>query len=118
MDLSPDQIQQMINMLQTMLDNTAENTTHKIKPTIKTKKSSSKKHKYVNKFVDMPEHSMHKEDIEIDKKLHNRPLVPRNRTNPLIAVQCRVCGKKDQINASIVGDRDRYKCNKCSVSAG
>jgi len=118
MDLSPDQIQQMINMLQQMLDTQSSDTTHKIKSNIRTKKASSKQSTYVNKFVDMPEHNMHKDDVEIDKKLHKQPPVPRKRKNSLVSVQCRVCGKKDQISASIIGDRDRYKCNKCSISAG
>ena len=56
---------------------------------------------------------------EIDKKLSATVgPTPRNRSSGLVDVHCRVCGKKERVNASIITDRDRYKCNKCAVGAG
>ena len=135
--LNPDQIQQMIKMLQAMLPATEvqkpEQTidqeppiTHSIKPKKQQRASSrssgtSKKNfvERYNKFTDMPEMNMHKEDVEIDKKLFTRPPVPRARKFKFIKAICRVCGKKEDVNPMTLTDSlDRYKCNKCSGAAG
>lgn len=123
MDLTPEQIQQMIMMLQSMLpksDNT-DNTVDEEEPfvsNIKTKKVSMKKNTFKNKFNNMPEKNMHKEDIVIDKKLSVNNPTPRRKANSLTEVQCRVCGKKETINAGLVIDKTRYKCNSCAAGAG
>ena len=136
-DLNPDQIQQMIRLLQSMLPSTdsdivpadkpeKKETTHDIKPKKQSrtkgntdKSIASKSTTHYNKFVDMPEMHMHKEDIAIDKKLITHPPVPRARTFKFVDAICRVCGKKENINPMLITDSlDRYKCNKCSGAAG
>jgi hypothetical protein len=138
-ELNPDQIQQMIRLLQSMLpatDSTTitsqepekKETTHDIKPKKQTKSKSntstnkggaSKFTTHHNKFIDMPEMHMHKEDIAIDQKLITHPPVPRARTFKFVNATCRVCGKKENVNPMLITDSlDRYKCNKCSGAAG
>lgn len=122
MELSPNQIKQMIALLQTMLPQDGDNAVEEEEreSPIKTKKTtvSKSKNKYKNKFLSMDEKNMHKEDSEIDKKLCVSPPVARNREASLVKVKCRVCGKSEQVSIGMVGDGDRYKCNKCSISAG
>lgn len=114
-ELNPDQIKQMIKMLQGMLEPTKPKNIKKPKR-INNKKITPSK---INKFDEMAEKNMHKEDTIIDKKLNIYPPSPRARSYKPISVQCRVCGKKDSINPSLLHDSiDRYKCNKCSSSAG
>ena len=69
-------------------------------------------------FDNMPEYGMCKEDIEIDRKIRKPP--PSDRKPPIqfISVQCRVCGKKDNVAPALVESIERYKCNKCSTGAG
>ena len=138
-ELNPDQIQQMIRLLQSMLPSDdsatipsqepeAKATTHDIKPKKQTrskgsmsnnKSSSSKSTTHYNKFIDMPERNMHKEDVAIDQKLITHPPVPRARTFKFVSAVCRVCGKKENVNPMLITDSlDRYKCNKCSGAAG
>lgn len=117
-NLTPDQIKQMIGMLQMMLQSSDNDT--ETKPT-KSKNIKSKKPKAskINKFDAMAEKNMHKEDAIIDKKLNIYPPSPRARSYKPLQVQCRVCGKKDSINPRLLPDSiERYKCNKCSSSAG
>jgi len=120
MDLNidnPEQIKQLIQMLQKMLP-LDENTSTE-NSIIKTKSVKPGKKNTTNKFVDMPEKNMHKADILIDKKLNIHPPTPRTRTFSKIEVVCRICGKKEKVNPSILPDQaDRYKCNKCSSSSG
>lgn len=71
-----------------------------------------------NKFLNMSAYKEHQEDIEIDKKLAKLPPTERTRQNPMIDVQCRMCGKKETVNAGYVDSPERYKCNKCSASQG
>lgn len=122
MDLTPDQIQQMIAMLQSMLpknDNIdTQEQEEEFVSSIKTKKVSMKKNTFKNKFNDMAEKNMHKEDIAIDKKLNISNPTPRRKGNSLTEVQCRVCGKKETINAGLIVDKTRYKCNSCASGAG
>lgn len=125
MDLNfkdPEQIKQLISLLQNLLpseETEKPEESEQFSTKIKTKTRSSKnKEKNNNKFLSMPERNMHKEDIEIDKKLSVNPPTPRTRKFEPIDARCRVCGKTEKVNPSIVSDSDRYKCNKCSSSAG
>ena len=115
-DLSPNQIKQMINMLMKMLpDEEAEQTDEP--STIKTVDRKPKQ--TANKFDQMMEANLHKEDIEIDKKLKRYDPTPRKRKFQAVKATCRVCGKTESINPSLLVDTpDRYKCNRCSRSAG
>lgn len=127
-NFSPDQIKAMIAMLQNMLpQNTEEQaqskSTHTIKKRTTNKKNNTdtkkKKSDRPNKFMDMPEMNMHKEDILVDKKLSVQPPVPRARPFNMVNAICRVCGKREEVNPGLIHDGvDRYKCNKCSSSAG
>ena len=127
-NLTPDQIKAMIMMLQNMLpeqntdsddttdDNKIENTTRKKRDS---KANKETKQLATNKFNNMPEMHMHKDDIAIDKKLRIQPPVPRARPFKLIKVVCRVCGKREEVNPGLILESvDRYKCNKCSASSG
>lgn len=110
-NLSEDQIKQMIALLQNMLPNTQQDAIVKPKKTRKkTNKNSTESN---NKFEQMQEYFLHKEDSEIDKKLSKFPPVPRTRRFEPVSVICMVCGKKDSVNPSIIESLDRYKCNKC-----
>lgn len=71
-----------------------------------------------NKFLDMPESKMHKDDTLIDKKLSQQPPVPRSRDFEPIKVMCRVCNKTEFVSPSLVENASRYKCNKCSTNPG
>jgi hypothetical protein len=125
-NLDPQQIQQMIIMLQSMLPQTEEDKQNK--ETKSTKKPKAKKNTQTqtkskptreNKFDSMTEARMHKEDIAIDKKLSVLPPVPRARPFELVNTICRVCGKKEKVNPVLITEGvDRYKCNKCSAGAG
>lgn len=137
MSLSNDDIKQLIMILQRGLSNeetetetqkTTKSTTTKRKKSqkkieddystnnIKTKKVKIQGSK--NRFLDMPEMTMHKEDIEIDRILAKHPPTPRNRSFIPITVMCRVCGRKEEVNPVLVESAERYKCNRCSSSAG
>lgn len=127
MDLNisdPEQIKQLIAALQKLLpteetedDSDQEEFSSKIKT--KTTRASRGRKKTKNKFMNMPEMRMHKEDAAIDKKLAQSPPTPRTRKFRPLSVRCRVCGKTEKINPSILPDTpDRYKCNKCSAIAG
>lgn len=130
-NLSPDQIKSMIVLLQTMLNaqtsssNISESTKEQSEDdsfdvlTTKSFRSKNKKNTRPNKFNDMPEKNMHKEDVEIDQKLKVQPPVPRARPFRMAKVVCRVCGRNDEVNPSLlVEGPTRYKCNQCSASAG
>lgn len=84
---------------------------------IKSKKISVKQ-RAKNKFDTMPEARMHKEDTAIDKKLIVSPPTQRNRSYQPVKARCRVCGRVESVNPSLVDSADRYKCNRCSASAG
>ncbi len=115
----PKKLQELITLLSSMLPNETDDTETEDDSPIKnsTKKFNTKK-KRTNKFSDMPEASMHKEDIEIDKKLCKYPPTIRNRPVDFVEVTCRVCGKTEKISANMVDSRERYKCNNCSTSPG
>ncbi len=122
-NLSPKQIKQMINMLAAMLPKEEEEAevsepqTEFHNSVIKSK-SIDRKTQRVNKFEQMAEFTMHKEDVEFDKKVSKQPPVPRTRDYTPVNVTCRVCGKKEEVNAGVKESIDRYKCNKCSTMAG
>jgi hypothetical protein len=125
-DLKPDQIKDIINILSKLLPN-EEATSNKVtqkrksKPkqssAIKTNKSKAKSDG-INFFDTMREKDSHKEDTIIDQKLNRYPPTERNRHFESITVQCRCCGRKEKINPGLLIEQDRYKCNKCSISAG
>lgn len=123
---NPEQIKSLINLLQTLVD--AQAVTQQTVPeeapkkrrknkTANAKTTSSSKRE--NKFLHMPEMNLHKEDTEIDKKLHKLPPTPRNRKFQQIKAICRVCGKTEHVNPGYVTrELDRYKCNKCAGVSG
>ena len=117
--MSPNQIKQMIAMLKQMLpeeDATEQQPIQKSSP-IQTR--DRKPRQTENKFESMMEKNLHKEDIEIDKKLKKYDPTPRIRAFDPLKVVCRVCGKQENINPSLLTDTvDRYKCNNCARSAG
>lgn len=119
--MSPKQIKQMISMLKQMLpednDEVAEQEPVKQNP-IKNR-SSRRPQQTENKFDQMMEAHLHKEDIAIDQKLKKFDPTPRVRGFDPINVVCRVCGKKESINPALLQDTvERYKCNNCARSAG
>lgn len=132
MNVEPEKIQALISILQSMLtpsENTEESDDEPTPVKTKVKTSASKKRgsastkktqpKFINKFDSMPEKNLHKDDVAIDKKLCNKPPVPRNRSFEFVDATCRICRKTESINPAILTDSlDRYKCNKCSTSPG
>jgi len=135
---NPDQIKNLISLLQAMLPNEEK---QEQKPTkakskskkeveasteepsfnskIKTKNKRTSQGSSVNKFEKMMEFNMHKDDKLIDEKLAKHPPVARTREYEPISVKCRVCGKTENINPALVHDSpSRYKCNNCSTNAG
>ena len=120
MDLSNQDVEALISILKKLIDAPAE-----VKEPVKKTKATRKKTTNTkttdvskNKFRSMPEINMFKSDKAIDKKLHKMPPIPRTRQFNKINIQCRVCGKTESINPSLAESADRYKCNKCSTSAG
>lgn len=127
----PEQLKGIINLLQSIVDAQSTNAVSsntEDKP-IKKKRSKKTENKSAvankknnsreNKFLDMPEMNLHKEDTEIDKKLHKLPPTPRSRSFKQIKAICRVCGKSEKVNPGyITTEMDRYKCNKCAGAAG
>lgn len=130
MSIDNQDIKQLITILQKMLvDNQDEKMLSSSKAsTKKTTKSNDssviKTHnkkistEHYNKFIDMPEKDMHKEDTEIDKKLNKNGPTPRTRSFNFVDVTCRVCGKKESISPALVDSISRYKCNTCATSSG
>jgi hypothetical protein len=124
MDLNnPEQIKQLIGLLQNLLDQNIQQSEDEddepvSKIRTKTTRSGNKK-KTKNKFLDMPEKNMHKEDIDIDKKLSKTAPTPRTRKFKPVKVSCRVCGRSESVSPSVIPESaERYKCNRCSGSAG
>lgn len=121
---NPEQIKGLIQLLQQLLPKETiknENSTEQeFKNPIKTKGSRKLDNGRPNKFIDMPEKNMHKEDSKIDQLLSINPPVARAREFTTINVTCRVCGKTESIPPSLAtsDSRTRYKCNNCSTSAG
>jgi len=125
-DLKPDQIKDLISILSKLLPNeevkpnqTTKKRQNKPKQSnsIKTNKSKAKSDG-VNFFDTIKEKDSHKEDSIIDQKLNRYPPTERNRPFENITLQCRCCGKKEKISPGLLIEHDRYKCNKCAISAG
>lgn len=125
---NPEQVKQLISLLQKLLPPEEKTATvtdteqtdtadAEFKPSFK----SGRKNQYGmdrNKFLDMPEMNMHKEDTLVDKQLIKHPPVARSRGFEPVRVTCRVCGKTENVNPSLVESSNRYKCNRCAASAG
>jgi ribosomal protein L31E len=138
MEIDQNDFKQLISLLQKLVENsdavqtknndhptsTDEAPTKKVNKRRKTnnQKSVSKSKgitkEFHNKFLQMPEARMHTEDIEIDKKLNKFPPTSRGRKYTPINVRCRICGKNEEVNPSLVESLDRYKCNKCCSIPG
>lgn len=122
---NPDQLKQIIGVLSTLLDaaNQSEPSQEtKTKPKRKTKSINQRekpKTQRENKFLDMPEAKMHKEDPEIVAKLYKQPPIARTRKSHMVKAKCRVCGREETIQAGLLyGGIERFKCNKCSTTPG
>lgn len=121
---NPEQIEALITLLQSLLpDSEDQSEPDNVEPKKTTQRSKNvhrqkKTEPRVNKFKSMPEFRMHKEDVEIDKKLAVNPRTPRERPISVVIMTCRVCGRKEETNAGLVISPDRYKCNNCSGKAG
>lgn len=121
MALDKDDIKQLIAILQKGLsdDTVEEEQTKPKKNNIKTKKTRVAKDDGNNKFISLGFDKLHREDIAIDKLLKKNPPTARSRKIRILDVKCRVCGKSEKINASLLHESpDRYKCNKCCSSPG
>lgn len=131
MPLNNDDIKQLINILQRGLieDSEPEEKQSQVIHSKPNKKSVSRQRKNkkvanesnnsYNRFDDMPEKNMHKDDTKIDQVLSQYSPTQRSREFNFIDVVCRVCGRKDSINPALVYDSgSRYKCNKCSKIPG
>lgn len=121
MALDKDDIKQLIAILQKgLVDDqvdTPEPQTQRKRRTNKSSNTTTEK-KFVNQFDNMTESKMHKDDIEIDRKLNRLPPTQRSRNYKPLMVTCRVCGKQESLNPALVESVERHKCNKCSTSAG
>lgn len=136
---NPDQINTLIQLLQSLLPKEENTKSGPIKKTVvkpkkqkqtqpepkksqmrtKNRRGPSSDIENQNKFLSMPEFQMHKDDIEVDKALSKFPPVARMRNFEMMDVQCRICGKKETVSPSLVLDSvSRYKCNNCSTQAG
>jgi len=121
----PEKIKQLIDLLGSLLneeDEVAEVPKKKrvAKKTTRRKKTTNKQPESKNKFLDMPEMHMHKEDNKIDQQLQKLPPTPRTRPSVgSISVRCRICGKEESISQGLLFEgSNRYKCNKCSTQSG
>jgi hypothetical protein len=117
-NLNEDQIKGLISLLQGLLPSEETEVVEPGTMNIKPKKPKKTKSSFRNKFDDMMESKMHKDDTAIDKKLAKLPPVPRTRQFTPINVVCRVCGKRESVNPALVESMERYKCNKCCSSGG
>lgn len=120
---NPEQIKGLIALLQSLVPedgqiNKEQPDTNVSKMKTKSRGSKKKTEEDDNKFLSMPEFSMHKEDSKLDKILCNRPPVARSREYSMIDVVCRICGKKERVSPSLADSPSRYKCNNCSTQAG
>jgi hypothetical protein len=122
---NPEQLKNLIQVLQAMLPAEGSDTTTDTEATeefsapLRTKGSRRKLSQHKNKFLDMPEKDMHKDDIEVDKKLAKFAPVSRSRAFDMVDVVCRVCGKKETVSPSLLFEAaSRYKCNNCSTQSG
>lgn len=120
---NPEQLKQMIGLLSSMLEQAetqdTEDTQSVDNSALKNKRSKKPQGSTINKFDQMPEASMYKENPKIVEKLYSKAPIKRRPKKSLVKVKCRICGKEENISSSLIhGGVDRYKCNKCSSSAG
>ena len=122
MGLDNEDIKQLIAILQRgLVDDNADDappTPKKTKGRPKDTATKQEKPKRINKFDQMAESRMHKEDVAIDKKLNRTAPTPRRDPFKPLSVSCRVCGRTETVDPSMIEGIDRYKCNKCASSAG
>lgn len=123
MGLNNEDIKQLIAILQRGLTDSDPESTETISPkkhkkTSKQTKNKQENPKRQNKFDTMPERAMHKDDILIDQKLIKSPPTPRREAFVPLKMVCRVCGKTEDVDPSMIESPDRFKCNKCAISAG
>lgn len=121
-------IEQIISLLSSLIEDdepapkkTKRQTRNKKSQPQKISKSPRKKPtkiKSTNKFETMDIRGMHKEDVDIDRKLNVKPPSPRTRQYNSIEVRCRSCGKTEKVNPVLVTEASRYKCNSCSRAGG
>lgn len=125
--LSEAQIKQMIGMLKAMLpeDEAKAETTVQTAPKatkavpIKNAGPDYRNNQHYNKFEDMAEKNMYKQDTEIQKKLSQYDPVPRTRQAQMVDAKCRMCGKTETVSAQLLHEgAARYKCNDCSRGSG
>jgi len=117
MALDKDDIKQLIAILQKGLTDDEE--VEEYETPIKTTSPKQTKKKITNNLFDsMAESRMHKEDVEIDRKLNKLPPTERSRNYRPIQVRCRVCGREESLNPALVESIERHKCNRCSTSSG
>jgi lysyl-tRNA synthetase class I len=125
-NLTPEQITQMIAMLQSMLPQQKEPVSsgdHELETIdtspIKTKTNRRMPGNFANKFDSMMEAQLHKADTAIDKALSVYGPTPRSRKFEPVSVKCRVCGRTEEINPNLLSEaQERYKCNGCARSPG
>lgn len=122
---NPEQIKQMIGLLSALLDATNNQQSTEVddqqsSPNTKPEKIHKKtKPQRENKFLAMPEANMHKEDPSLAAKLYKQPPMARTRRNQTVKARCRVCGREEVIQSSLIyGGVERFKCNKCSATPG
>lgn len=120
-DTNPEDLKKLIAILQAVVGSKDSDEQPEPQPTAI--KSKGKKRQPLdgnnhNKFLDMQEKNMHKEDTAFQQKVSKHPPVPRSRPFTPISVRCRVCGNVEEVNPRLVESPDRYKCNNCSGSAG
>lgn len=125
-DTNPKDIKKLIALLQSISDAQESDDVETEHSTAVSNSSPVKKENkrpktdrvFKNKFLDMPEHRMHKEDSIIDKKLITQPPVVRERYFEPVSVTCRICHKTESLSPNLVDNVSRYKCNKCSTNPG
>lgn len=126
MNNNKETIQQIIALLSSLIDDT-ETSEPKEQKTKKTPRNKVSRQKRIgrhtestssNKFLSMREMHMFKEDVEIDRKLKVMDPCPRTRSYSTIDVRCRVCGRNEKVNPTLVSEPSRYKCNNCARSGG
>lgn len=119
MALEKEDIMALIAILQKGLTDEDSDVEYEEPKKQKKSKGRAKKEETINKFDSMPEKNMHKQDTIIDKKLwgDNKP-TERTRSFQTVSVRCRICGKSEDINPSLIDSVERYKCNKCATVSG
>ena len=75
---------------------------------------------YVNRFDEIIKKvklsAAEKKELEAADKIDDSKITAREkRQSTLVEVECRVCGKEQEVSASLVSNKSRWKCNKCST---